>query len=188
MKTLKDTRISRGISQRSLAAQSGLSFGCVQRIEQKGHNWRVESLRRVAQALKFPEGGIDFFVEQYFGILPDSVLDISMRMQKDGFESWKTHLMNLIDRFRASGDGYLIQQPPFPGLDPRLQALIASTVESLCIEKNRRAPDWCRGIPSLSVPWFVAGVENLKALALVESPASFRKRNIFVLGNFLERV
>jgi hypothetical protein len=31
-------------------------------------------------------------------------------------------------------------------------------------------------------------VESLKATALVESPAPFRKRNIFVLGNFLSRV
>jgi hypothetical protein len=33
----------------------------------------------------------------------------------------------------------------------------------------------------------VSGVENLKAMALVESPAWFRRRNVFVLGNFLNR-
>jgi hypothetical protein len=36
-------------------------------------------------------------------------------------------------------------------------------------------------------PWFVAGVENLKATALVESPLPFRRNNVFVLGNFLSR-
>jgi hypothetical protein len=36
-------------------------------------------------------------------------------------------------------------------------------------------------------PWFVAGIENLKASALVESPVQFRRNNIFVLGNFLSR-
>ena len=45
----------------------------------------------------------------------------------------------------------------------------------------------CAGVGALATPWFVAGVENLKALALVESPTHFRKRNIFVLGNFLSR-
>jgi hypothetical protein len=33
----------------------------------------------------------------------------------------------------------------------------------------------------------VAGRESLKAMALVESPVWFRRRNIFVLGNFLDR-
>lgn len=40
---------------------------------------------------------------------------------------------------------------------------------------------------TLPEPWFVAGVENLKATALVESPLPFRRNNIFVLGNFLSR-
>jgi hypothetical protein len=39
----------------------------------------------------------------------------------------------------------------------------------------------------LPAPWFVAGVENLKASALVESPVQFRRNNVFVLGNFLAR-
>ncbi|NCO37375.1 MAG: hypothetical protein COZ06_23865 [Armatimonadetes bacterium CG_4_10_14_3_um_filter_66_18] len=42
-------------------------------------------------------------------------------------------------------------------------------------------------LPPLPEPWFVSGIENLKATALVESPTHFRKRRIFVLGNFLER-
>jgi hypothetical protein len=42
-------------------------------------------------------------------------------------------------------------------------------------------------VEALDSPWFVAGIENLKASALVESPVRFRKRNIFVLANFLER-
>lgn len=37
-------------------------------------------------------------------------------------------------------------------------------------------------------PWFVAGMENLKAIALAESPLRFRLRKIFVLENFLSRV
>ena len=40
----------------------------------------------------------------------------------------------------------------------------------------------------LDKPWFVSGFENLKSTALIESPLNFRKRNIFVLGNFLTRV
>ena len=66
-------------------------------------------------------------------------------------------------------------------------ALLASTVEMLCAERRMPVPWWCGGAGILPAPWFVSGVENLKALALVESPAHFRKRNIFVLANFLAR-
>jgi len=65
---------------------------------------------------------------------------------------------------------------------------MASIVEYLCKELSIPAPAWALDYPSLPNPWFVAGVENLKAIALVESPVVFRKRKIFVLSNFLTRV
>jgi transcriptional regulator with XRE-family HTH domain len=187
MKVLKEIRENRGVSQRDLASKSGLSFGCIQRLESDAHNWRVGSLRSVARALNLPARGLDLFIEHYVTVVPDSVEDISLRIFGDGFNTWRTHLFNFVDRFRVEPDARVIRNPPVQELDARLRALIASTVESLCAETGRRAPDWCRGIAGLEMPWFVAGVENLKAMALVESPAQFRQRNIFVLGNFLSR-
>jgi hypothetical protein len=43
-------------------------------------------------------------------------------------------------------------------------------------------------VPAPHDPWFVSGMESLKAIALVESPLPFRLRKIFVLENFLSRV
>ena len=187
MKLLQEIRKTRHLSQRKLAVSAGLSFGCVQRMEGDAHNWRVASMRRVAQALNLPTGGLDFFIARYLTIVSDSVEDVSLRIHGEGFGTWPTHLFNFVDRFRRHPESELIRRAPVQELDPRLLALIASTVESLCAEAGCGVPDWCRGIPGLYAPWFVAGVENLKALALVESPAAFRKRNLFVLGNFLDR-
>lgn len=39
-------------------------------------------------------------------------------------------------------------------------------------------------VPGLKDPWFVTGIENLKAIAIVESPVFFRRRKIFTLQNF----
>ena len=50
---------------------------------------------------------------------------------------------------------------------------------------NRRA-GWPMCLPA-KPPWFVSGMENLKAIALAESPLRFRIRKIFVLSNFLSR-
>ena len=113
--------------------------------------------------------------------------DISLRIFQDDFDSWRTHLFNFVDRFRASADPLLVSTPPVAELDARLKALTASTVETVCKELTVPPPDWRKGIGALPKPWFVSGMENLKAMALVESPATFRARNIFVLNNFLNR-
>jgi len=49
-------------------------------------------------------------------------------------------------------------------------------------------PGWILEVPACKDPWFVSGMESLKAIALVESPLQFRIRKIFVLENFLSRV
>lgn len=69
------------------------------------------------------------------------------------------------------------------------RAIINSTAHYLCTrEFNTSAPIWAEKNLWLREPWFVSEVENLKAMALLESPASFRSNNIFVLDNFLSRV
>ena len=71
----------------------------------------------------------------------------------------------------------------------RERALITSTARYLCTrEFGCSSPNWASESIWLRDPWFVSGVENLKAMALIESPIEFRSNHIFVLGNFLSRV
>jgi transcriptional regulator with XRE-family HTH domain len=188
MNAIRDARLRRGISQRKLAERSGLSFRGVQLLESVGHDSRLSSLTKVLSALDLPPQGVEFLLEEFIQLHPDSFRAASMRMHNGEFDSWPGPLFDAIDSFRSSLSGELIQAPPIEGLDPRLEALIASTVESLCAELSTEPPMWCRGVAALSQPWFVAGIENLKASALVESSVHYRRRNVFVLGNFLERV
>ncbi|NLB66575.1 MAG: hypothetical protein GX803_08915 [Lentisphaerae bacterium] len=101
--------------------------------------------------------------------------------------AWKLELGQFVDDVRRNADA-LQNAPRFPGDDERLRALAASTAEALAAEQGTEwVPEWAVAIPPLKQPWFVSGVESLKAIALVESPVYFRRRNIFVLGNFLSR-
>jgi hypothetical protein len=70
----------------------------------------------------------------------------------------------------------------------KFDALLASTVEVLCKESGLETPRWTKNVPACEKPFFVAGFENLKATAIVESPLHFRIRKIFVTESFLERV
>ncbi len=144
-------------------------------------------MARVAEALNLPGKGVDLTVEHFLRLPVDSLQVASIRMVLDGFNSWKTHLFDFVDAFRSTRNAELVGEPPITELDGRLRALLASTVEALCAESSRPAPAWCAGVPPLASPWFVSGIENLKASALAESPAWFRSRDIFVLGNFLSR-
>jgi hypothetical protein len=69
----------------------------------------------------------------------------------------------------------------------RERALINSTACALAAEQGQPPPWWATRPMVLAEPWFVSGVEKLKASALQESPIHFRRNNIFVLGNFLSR-
>ncbi len=102
-------------------------------------------------------------------------------------EYWQIPYMEFVDDFRYYQDPSLIEKP-FSLNDDRFDSLLASTIEYLCDEMNIDIPAWVWEVPPCKDPWFPSGVENLKAIAIAESPAYFRRRKIFVLSNFLSRV
>ena len=148
---------------------------------------RLSSLTKAAIAVGLPESGIARLLNDFFSQHPDSMQICSHRILQDGCASWPQHLMDFVDHFRRDPHPCLIKDPPAESLAEPLKCLLASTAERLCALEGIDPPTWCGAIEGLKRPWFVSGVENLKAIALVESPTEFRKRNLFVLGNFLER-
>lgn len=107
-------------------------------------------------------------------------------MEKAG-ERWLIPFMDFVDDFRRERDTRLVEDP-FEHAGERFDALLASTIEYLCDEQGFEPPVWSWETPSCREPWLVAGLESIKAIALVENPAHFRVREIFVLENFLARV
>ncbi len=116
-----------------------------------------------------------------------STVGVAMSVLNDGKNSWKIHFMNFVDEFRRTLDTRLLLLPPPNSLSIELRALLSSIVLMLCEEAEVAAPQWARKRVDLERPWFVSETESLKASALLESPLAFRRNNIFVLSNFLER-
>jgi hypothetical protein len=101
------------------------------------------------------------------------------------------YIMDFVQDFRREPSAAAIAK--ILPTTPEESALLAAVVETLCIETRDTAtsiplPEWVRRSEPLKTPYFVSGIENLKAIALVESPVPFRRRNVFVLSNFLVRV
>lgn len=100
---------------------------------------------------------------------------------------WLIHFMDFVDDFRYCKDPQAVAES-FEMSDRKMDALLASMAESLCDEMGIEPPEWLARVPASPDPYFVGGLENLKAIAIVESPLRFRIRKIFVLENFLSRV
>lgn len=102
-------------------------------------------------------------------------------------ENWRLPFIEFVDDLRRTHDISLIDKPLHLS-NEHVDSLLASTVEYLCDELGIETPGWVWDVPSCKEPWFISGYENLKALSIAESPVYFRRRKIFVLGNFLSRV
>ncbi|MCE9625126.1 MAG: helix-turn-helix domain-containing protein [Deltaproteobacteria bacterium] len=176
------------ISQRRLAQKSGSSFRTIQLMESGKHNPRLSTLKKLSAAMGYPEKLIERRMDYIWKFPPESAQMIAEFIEEEGESTWKLHLMNFVDRFRMAEEKVnYISEMPTAKISARLSALIASSVETLCEESGIETPSWTLAFPPLKEPWFVAEVESLKALAVIESPVQFRKRNLFVLGNFLDR-
>lgn len=188
MTSLKKARRERGLSQRGLAQLAGAPFRTIQLLEKGGHDPRLSTIQKIALGLGLPRSALEKMLTRLLETPPDSVVFTSRQIEEEGEDRWKTRFFNFVDAFRKHPTGRFVQDPPDQETSPRIQALLASTVETLCEETGTKIPAWCESVPPLSHPWFVSGIENLKATAIVESPVRFRQRNIFVLDNFLRRV
>jgi len=104
-------------------------------------------------------------------------------------------LANFLDEFySAPNDSALTETPEL--LAARLgdlgrvqDAYLAATAEHLAAAYHLVIPAWVvDDARRLRRPWFASQLESLRAVLLVESPATFRSRNLFVSENALSRV
>lgn len=172
-------------SQRGISAKLGLSRSTFRKAVHLDDSIKVSSLRTIAN---FYNRELQIITYPRDHSPSCSAVAVGFYVSRDGFDSWKIHLMNLVDEFRKTNDHRLFVLPPDASCPPEIVALIAGTVLELCRDLGLPAPQWAHDAKPLSKPWFVSGMESLKATALLESPYGFRSKNIFVQRNFLSRI
>lgn len=109
-------------------------------------------------------------------------------------ESFDFCLRNFLDGFFADPAAAALAVEPERLADqlPRLGAVedayLAATAEWLAWKFDFPPPCWAFDeARSLRRPWFASQLSALRALLLLESPAPFRSRNLFVSENALSR-
>jgi hypothetical protein len=110
-------------------------------------------------------------------------------------DSFDRCLANFLDEFYdAPAAATLAESPPLlaPSRDElgRVQdAYLAAAAEELARQSNLALPAWTLAEErKLHRPWFASPLAALRAVLLLESPAGFRARNLFVSENALSRV
>jgi transcriptional regulator with XRE-family HTH domain len=174
------------LSEREFAQRVQVSRETLRKVEHAPEENKIRTLTNIADAI-----GAELLVQ--FVPTEDCLSDfssvaVSQNVIRDSFESWKIHFMNFVDEYRRSLDYRLLLLPPVQDLDRRLKALLSGITSSLCHESGVEPPSWCEKELFLDEPWFLSGMESLKASAILESPLPFRRHNIFVHNNFLNRV
>jgi hypothetical protein len=123
---------------------------------------------------------------------PSSLAEIAQLVMKG--DSFDRCFANFLDEFYAapSADALasepVLLAPEFAELGRVQDAYLAATAEELARQFNLTRPMWIDAeTRKLHRPWFASSLAALRTVLLLESPAGFRSRNLFVSENALAR-
>jgi hypothetical protein len=97
-------------------------------------------------------------------------------------------LNSLLTKLSSSELRDAIASPLELQLSPFLANYVAAMVETACEKRALPLPVWIRKIAPLSDPVFGSLLQSLRLHLLTNSPAAFRRRNIFIDSSLGERV
>lgn len=106
-------------------------------------------------------------------------------------EDWRLAVRDFLDDFaRTAPDERqrLLDDEP-PAFDEAGDAYLAALAEHLAFHHDLLRPGWCVD-PSrfLRRMWFASEAPGLRATAIQQSPAAFRRRGLFIGSTTLQRV
>lgn len=123
---------------------------------------------------------------------PHSLAEVASRaIEVSTDQAFEYELADFLHEFAARGDEAMLRDPP-PLLSGTLErgrmydAYLAAVAAYFAPRLGCPTPSWTRQPERiLREPWFASPGRHMRALLLVESPAAFRERNLFVSANAL---
>ena len=123
---------------------------------------------------------------------PQSLAEVAALTQAG--EPFDFALRNFLDEFQMQPDPARLHAEPARLVSvvrdgERCDAFLAATGETLAARYGFAPPGWIwQETRKLHRPWFALPWTGLRAILILESPAAFRSRNLFVSANALSRV
>lgn len=176
---LREARQTAGLTQTQLAEAAGTSQSVVAAYEAGSREPSVPMLSRMISAsgnklvLRFE---------------PDSdryrLRDLANDIKRERGDERRLRLVFEFLR-GASDDGHplktLVAATPASTGDQRYDAMLAAIAEHLCVQQQIDTPSWAlQPKRFLDRAWWVSDLPSARAQALVNSPASFRRRGVMI--------
>jgi hypothetical protein len=123
-----------------------------------------------------------------FGKKPGTLCEV-VRRARGGEQSFDPALLEFLDAFYAdpASRQHAIDDRP-AAIDAVHDAYVAAVAEHLARSHGLQIPEWSEVHGNgLHEPFFAGGLQSLKAILVIESPAAFRRRLLFVSKNALSR-
>ncbi len=119
---------------------------------------------------------------------PKTLREVSHRVN-GGWQAFDPAVLEFLDEFYANPSHRAASLRDEPDLiDDVKDAYLAAVAEHLAMTYRLAVPDWADGHGRpLKRAFFAGGLESLKAILTVESPAAFRRRLLFVGKDALDR-
>ena len=120
---------------------------------------------------------------------PRSLAEVAARAVNG--QSFELELADLLHEFARCGEAAMLTQAPVLlreccAMGAVYDAYLAAVAVSFAAKFGCVAPAWAREPERIfQRPWFASPGRHMRALLLVESPAPFRERNLFVSANAL---
>ncbi len=123
---------------------------------------------------------------------PKTLAQVARRtLEGDDFDRC---LANFLDEFYAAPSPEALSPmpellaPKFGDIGLVQDAYLAATAEQLACDCGLAIPAWAADAErKLRRPWFASSLAALRVVLLLESPAAFRSRNLFISSNALSR-
>ncbi len=123
------------------------------------------------------------------GLRPRSLAEVAVRSRS--LEAFSYELQDFLHEFAARPSVDMLEESP-PLLREVFEqgeiadAYLAATAAALSARLGEPRPEWTEAPERyLRRPWFASPGPSLRACLLLESPAAFRERNLFVTANAL---
>ncbi len=119
----------------------------------------------------------------------DSLRQVAERAQAG--EPWRFAVRDFLDGFAGTSadvaQGLLDDEPP--AFDPVGDVYLAALAEHLAFHHQLDRPAWCVDPRRFHRRmWFASDAPGLRATAIQQSPAAFRRRGLFIGATTLDRV
>jgi transcriptional regulator with XRE-family HTH domain len=176
---VRGARVAAGLTQREIAARSGILQPNVARAEAGGRALSIETCTRLLRAAGyrlavFPGRGTDVF--ETGAALVEAVLSGN----EDRAYRLVIQLADDLEDLHGAERVAATVAPPAPSGDQRFDAFLAGVVETRLDAERLPHPRWLADAPNLATPWFVdpwtAGSDRVVAA----TPPALRRRGVVI--------